>query len=186
MASRFFYGSGSDSDSSSDEEEEVYRSGSDSEESSEEESDSGSDSGSDSEDGQEKRTGASKFMHSDSDSDESEEEEKVTVVKSAKDKRLEGVESTIRLIENAQKINDWAVIATGESPCIWEDWKPTTIRGVERMGWTDRIPTQSSTTSTARCSRLPDLPPRSTSRPSPTSRISPTRPPLSRRPPTRR
>lgn len=130
MASRFFYGSGSDSDSSSDEEE-VYRSGSDSEESSEEESDSSSDSGSDSEDGQDNRTGAGRFMVGNSDSDDSDEEEKVTVVKSAKDKRLEGVESTIRLIENAQKINDWAVIATGESPCIWEDWKPTKIRGVE-------------------------------------------------------
>jgi cobalamin biosynthesis protein CobT len=130
MASRFFYGSGSDSDSSSDEEEEVYRSGSDSEESSEEESDSGSDSGSDSEDGQDNRTGASKFLHDDSDSDESEEEEKVTVVKSAKDKRLEGVESTIRLIDNAQKINDWAVIATGESLyMLWRTGNPPNSRG---------------------------------------------------------
>lgn len=51
-------------------------------------------------------------MHDDTDSEESEEEEKVTIVKSAKDKRLEGLESTIRLIDNAQKINDWAVIAT--------------------------------------------------------------------------
>ncbi|CAI7667782.1 hypothetical protein PCG10_007354 [Penicillium crustosum] len=112
MASRFFYGSGSDSDSSSDEEEEVYQSGSGSEEDSDvDDSDSGSSSDSDS-DGEEGRTGASKFLHDDSESDESEEEEKVTIVKSAKDKRLEGIESTIRLIDNAQKINDWAVIAT--------------------------------------------------------------------------
>ncbi|CAI7662546.1 unnamed protein product [Penicillium glandicola] len=114
MASRFFYGSGSDSDSSSDEEEEVYRSGSGSEEDSDQDdtdSDSGSSTDSD-EEGEEGRTGASKFLHDDSDSEESEEEEKVTVVKSAKDKRLEGLESTIRLIDNAQKINDWAVIAT--------------------------------------------------------------------------
>ncbi|KAJ5142941.1 uncharacterized protein N7515_001728 [Penicillium bovifimosum] len=110
MASRFFYGSGSDSDSSSDEEE-VYRSGSDSDEESSEESDSGSSTDSD-EEGEDHRTGASKFLHDDSDSEESEEEEKVTIVKSAKDKRLEGIESTIRLIDNAQKINDWAVIAT--------------------------------------------------------------------------
>ncbi|KAJ5543184.1 hypothetical protein N7535_005613 [Penicillium sp. DV-2018c] len=109
MASRFFYGSGSDSDSSSDEEEEVYRS--DSEEESSEESDSGSSSDSD-EEAEDHRTGASKFLHDDTDSEESEEEEKVTIVKSAKDKRLEGIESTIRLIDNAQKINDWAVIAT--------------------------------------------------------------------------
>lgn len=115
MASRFFYGSGSDSDSSSDEEEEVYRSGSGSEEDSDQDdSDSGSSSDSD-EEGEEGRTGASKFLHDDSESEESEEEEKVTIVKSAKDKRLEGLESTIRLIDNAEKINDWAVIATGES-----------------------------------------------------------------------
>ncbi|KAI3106877.1 hypothetical protein CBS147333_6512 [Penicillium roqueforti] len=112
MASRFFYGSGSDSDSSSDEEEEVYRSGSGSEEDSDQDdSDSGSSSDSD-EEGEEGRTGASKFLHDDSESEESEEEEKVTIVKSAKDKRLEGLESTIRLIDNAEKINDWAVIAT--------------------------------------------------------------------------
>ncbi|CAG8143084.1 unnamed protein product [Penicillium nalgiovense] len=112
MASRFFYGSGSDSDSSSDEEEEVYRSGSGSEEDSDEDdTDSGSSTDSD-EEGEEGRTGASKFLHDDTDSEESEEEEKVTIVKSAKDKRLEGLESTIRLIDNAQKINDWAVIAT--------------------------------------------------------------------------
>ncbi|OQE30804.1 hypothetical protein PENFLA_c002G09347 [Penicillium flavigenum] len=112
MASRFFYGSGSDSDSSSDEEEEVYRSDSGSEEDSEEDdSESGSSTDSD-EEGEEGRTGASKFLHDDTDSEESEEEEKVTIVKSAKDKRLEGLESTIRLIDNAQKINDWAVIAT--------------------------------------------------------------------------
>jgi cobalamin biosynthesis protein CobT len=129
MASRFFYGSGSDSDSSSDEEEEVYRSGSDSEESSEEGSSSESESESEVEDGKEKRSGASRFMHG-SDSDESEEEEKVTVVKSAKDKRLEGVESTIRLIDNAQKINDWAVIATGESSCVLKDWKCGKFRGI--------------------------------------------------------
>jgi translation initiation factor 3 subunit C len=49
-----------------------------------------------------------------SDSESEEEEEKVTLVKSAKDKRLEGLENTIKLIENAQKINDWAVISTGE------------------------------------------------------------------------
>ncbi|KAJ5486198.1 hypothetical protein N7530_000498 [Penicillium desertorum] len=112
MASRFFYGSGSDSDSSSDEEEEVYRSDSGSEEDSDEDdTDSGSSTDSD-EEGEEGRTGASKFLHDDTDSEESEEEEKVTIVKSAKDKRLEGLESTIRLIDNAQKINDWAVIAT--------------------------------------------------------------------------
>ena len=47
------------------------------------------------------------------DSEESEDEDRVTVVKSAKDKRLEELEGTIRLIDNAVKINDWPVISTG-------------------------------------------------------------------------
>ncbi|KAI9933482.1 hypothetical protein ASPWEDRAFT_159860 [Aspergillus wentii DTO 134E9] len=111
--SRFFYGSGSDSDSSSDEEE-VYsdrdevEDKSSEEESSEEEDDSEEDSSSDDEDA---GKGASRFMKGVSDSEDSEDEEKVTVVKSAKDKRLEELESTIKLIENASKIGDWAVIS---------------------------------------------------------------------------
>ena len=45
--------------------------------------------------------------------EESEDEEVVKVVKSAKNKRLEELESTIKLMDNAQKINDWAVISAG-------------------------------------------------------------------------
>ncbi|EPS30717.1 Eukaryotic translation initiation factor 3 subunit C [Penicillium oxalicum] len=112
--SRFFYRGGSDSESSSsDEEEELYERSE--EESSEEESSDQSDSGSDSDDSDDEASakgGAAAFLKDDSDSEEEEEEEKVTVVKSAKDKRLEGLESTIKLIENAEKINDWAVIST--------------------------------------------------------------------------
>ncbi|KAJ5090571.1 eukaryotic translation initiation factor 3 subunit EifCc [Penicillium argentinense] len=115
MSSRFFYRGGSDSESSSsDEEEDVYER-SEEEESSEEESsedESGSESGSESGEEGDTKGGANAFLRDMSDSDESEDEEKVTVVKSAKDKRLEGLENTIRLIENAQKINDWAVIST--------------------------------------------------------------------------
>jgi translation initiation factor 3 subunit C len=144
MASRFFYGSGSDSDSSSDEEEEVYRSGSDSDEESSEESGEGSSSESD-EEGEDHRTGASKFLHDDSESEESEEEEKVTIVKSAKDKRLEGIESTIRLIDNAQKINDWAVIATGESTCLGGLVHSERLRS-DGMASTDMVFAQNSTT----------------------------------------
>ncbi|KAJ5708222.1 eukaryotic translation initiation factor 3 subunit EifCc [Penicillium malachiteum] len=112
--SRFFYRGGDDSDSSSEEEEDVYER-SEEEDSDVESSDGSSDSesGSDSDDDKESTGGdAFDFLVSDSDSDKSEDEEKVTVVKSAKDKRLEGLENTIRLIENAQKINDWAVIST--------------------------------------------------------------------------
>ncbi|CAG8458925.1 395_t:CDS:10 [Ambispora leptoticha] len=45
-----------------------------------------------------------------SDSEESSGDEK-RVVKSHKDKRLEELESTIKTLENAQKINDWVVIS---------------------------------------------------------------------------
>ncbi|KAJ5108923.1 Eukaryotic translation initiation factor 3 subunit C [Penicillium angulare] len=113
--SRFFYRGGSDSESSSDEEEDVYeRSGE--EDSDAESNDDSSDSGSGDESDDDKASSGGEdafdFLKSDSESEESEAEEKVTAVKSAKDKRLEGVENTIRLIENAQKINDWAVIST--------------------------------------------------------------------------
>ena len=68
-----------------------------------------------SDDGEGEKGGANRFMRDASESEESEDEEKVTVVKSAKDKRLEELENTVHLIENAEKINDWAVISAGES-----------------------------------------------------------------------
>jgi len=109
--SRFF-----DGNSSSEEEESDFEDRSSEEEDSDDESgsDSGSESGSDS-DGESAGGDGFDFLKSDDESEESEDEEKVTIVKSAKDKRLEGLENSIRLIENAQKINDWAVISTGES-----------------------------------------------------------------------
>lgn len=119
--SRFFYGNGSDSDSS-ESEEEVYseeeEKKSDAEESSEEESSEDEEDEDEQEDSDEEaggKTGANRFMKDVSESEESEDEEKVTVVKSAKDKRLEELENTIHLIDNAGKINDWAVISAGES-----------------------------------------------------------------------
>ena len=117
--SRFFYGNGSDSDSS-ESEEEVYseeeEKKSDAEESSEEESseEEDEDEQEDSDEEAGGKTGANRFMKDVSESEESEDEEKVTVVKSAKDKRLEELEDTIHLIDNAGKINDWAVISAGE------------------------------------------------------------------------
>jgi len=116
--SRFFHGSDSSSDSSEDEElysdaEAEKSEESSSEEESEEDDDSGSDSSSDDEEG---GKGVNRFLKKDaflkSDDEESDEEEKTTVVKSAKDKRYEELEGVIRIIENAQKINDWAVIST--------------------------------------------------------------------------
>ncbi|KAJ5144980.1 Eukaryotic translation initiation factor 3 subunit C [Penicillium atrosanguineum] len=111
MASRFFYGSDSES-SSSGEEEDVYDHSGEEDSEAEDSSDDSSDSGSDSDDSDDGKTGINKFLRDASDSEESEDEEKVTVVKSAKDKRLEGLENTIKLIENAQKIGDWSVIST--------------------------------------------------------------------------
>ncbi|KAL2838387.1 eukaryotic translation initiation factor 3 subunit EifCc [Aspergillus pseudoustus] len=108
--SRFFYGD-SDSDSASSDEdvlsdEEIEQS--EEEESSEdEEVETSEEESSDDEAG-----GAKRFIKNMSESEESEDEEVVKVVKSAKNKRLEELESTIKLIENAQKINDWAVIST--------------------------------------------------------------------------
>jgi len=82
---------------------------SDSESSSEEESD-------DSE--EEKKPAAagqkvSRFLATGSDDEDSDEEVK-RVVKSAKDKRLEEMESTGNSMNNALKINDWTAISTGE------------------------------------------------------------------------
>ena len=127
--SRFFTASSSESSS---EEEELYseegeeEEGSDEEseaEESEDEDESGTDSSSD--DGG--ATGVNRFLKKDaflkSDDEESDEEDKVTVVKSAKDKRFEELEGTIRLIENAEKINDWAVISTGMLTAATQLWK---------------------------------------------------------------
>ncbi|KAG8631399.1 hypothetical protein KVT40_000539 [Elsinoe batatas] len=112
--SRFFYGSESSSDSSS-EEESLY--GSDEEQptkaeedSSEEESDEDEDD-SDSDSSDDGKTGASRFLKEASEESESDDEDRVTVVKSAKDKRFDELEAIIKQIENAEKINDWNVIS---------------------------------------------------------------------------
>ncbi|RMZ71734.1 eukaryotic translation initiation factor 3 subunit C [Pyrenophora seminiperda CCB06] len=92
-------------------EEELY---SNDEESEQEDSDKDSDDDSDDDDDSSdsgSETGANRFLK-DADSDsESEDEDVNKVLKSAKDKRFDELEATIRLIENAQKINDWAVIS---------------------------------------------------------------------------
>ncbi|EER25691.1 Eukaryotic translation initiation factor 3 subunit 8, putative [Coccidioides posadasii C735 delta SOWgp] len=113
MSSRFFHG-GSDSESSSSDEEELY-SDRDEEEVSDEEEESTSEEESSEEESDDEAglTGAKQYLRGAADLDESDEEEdRVTIVKSAKDKRLEELEGTMKLIENAEKINDWAVIST--------------------------------------------------------------------------
>lgn len=109
--SRFFHAGDSDSSSSDEEEydinpEEEQSEEETSDESSEEDSDDDSDSDS-SDDG---KTGANRFLREASDSDDSDDEEKVTVVKSAKDKRFDELEATIKLMDNAGRISDWSVI----------------------------------------------------------------------------
>ena len=82
---------------------------SDSESSSEEESD-------ESEEEQKTAPGGqkvSRFLATGSDDEDSDEEVK-RVVKSAKDKRLEEMEATGNVMNNALKINDWTAISTGE------------------------------------------------------------------------
>ncbi|KAI9758862.1 MAG: Translation initiation factor 3 subunit c [Chaenotheca gracillima] len=113
--SRFFHGDSSSESSSSDEEElyseEEEAAAEKSEEGSSSSEEEGSDEGSSSDD--EKATGANKFLKSDDEeSEESSDEEKSTVVKSAKDKRFEELETTIGAMDNARKINDWAQIST--------------------------------------------------------------------------
>ncbi|KAI9741640.1 MAG: Translation initiation factor 3 subunit c [Cirrosporium novae-zelandiae] len=115
--SRFFHGDSSSESSSSDEEElysdhEAQNEEQSSEESSEEESsEEEEESSSDDEGG---RTGINRFFKTaggDADSDESSDGERNVIVRSAKDKRLEEIQATVRTIENAEKINDWAVIS---------------------------------------------------------------------------
>ncbi|KAF2799984.1 eukaryotic translation initiation factor 3 subunit C [Melanomma pulvis-pyrius CBS 109.77] len=110
--SRFFTASDSSSEESSDEElysgDEVKSDAEDSDESSSE--DSGDDDDSDSSSGDE--TGANRFLRDATESSDSEEEDVTKGAKSGKDKRFEELEKTIQLIDNAEKINDWAVIST--------------------------------------------------------------------------
>jgi translation initiation factor 3 subunit C len=110
MASRFFAASDSSSDESS--EEELYSNGEESgQEDSDKDSDNDSDDSGDSSDSDDEAGGANRFLKdADSESD-SDEEDVDKVLKSAKDKRFDELEATMRLIENAQKINDWAVIS---------------------------------------------------------------------------
>ena len=112
--SRFFHGSDSSSESSSDEEE-LYsdeerqnkaEAASDEEDESEEEEEE-EESSSDDEGG---KTGASRFLREASEEESESDEDKVTVVKSAKDKRFDELEGIIHLIENAEKIGDWTAI----------------------------------------------------------------------------
>ena len=110
--SRFFQGSDSDTDSSSSSDEEIYSEQEDeahSEGMSEMDSDS-EDEGSGSDEDHGPAATRDRFLRG-AQSDESDEDEGKRVVKSAKDKRLQEIEATTKLIENGGKINDWVVIS---------------------------------------------------------------------------
>lgn len=114
--SRFFRG-GDDSstDSSSSDEEELYseeEEQEEQEESSEEDSDEESEESSSDEEG-ERRQGAAQFLRDVSSESEDSDEEVRAKVKSAKDKRLDELESSIKQIENGQKNGDWTLISAG-------------------------------------------------------------------------
>jgi translation initiation factor 3 subunit C len=147
MASRFFAASDSSSDESS--EEELY---SNDEESEQEDSDKDSDDESDDDDSSDSgsETGANRFLKDASSDSESDDEDVNKVLKSAKDKRFDELEATVRLIENAQKINDWAVISerTSMSEIALEATRAT-VAGY--MNSADIVVIQSSTSSSARC-----------------------------------
>ncbi len=119
--SRFFTAGDSSSESSSSDEEELY-SGDEAEQKSEEESSSEEEASEeeeeDSSDEEGGKGGVSKFLRDVASSDESEDEDRHTIVKSAKDKRLEELEGVVKLIENARKINDWSSISTGQPGTI--------------------------------------------------------------------
>lgn len=186
MASRFFAASDSSSDESS--EEELY---SNDEESEQEDSDKDSDDESDDDDSSDSgsETGANRFLKDASSDSESDDEDVNKVLKSAKDKRFDELEATIRLIENAQKINDWAVISertfTSE---IAPEAAWAMVAGY--MNSADITGIQSSISSSARCqlspSRTMARSPSCTFRPLPTSRRLWSRHTRSRRSPPRR
>ncbi|KAM6515315.1 Translation initiation factor 3 subunit c [Fusarium solani] len=113
--SRFFRGGDDSSTDSSSDEEELYSEEEEEEEEQEEEQEESSQEDSDSDDSDDggvKKTGASAFLvgQSDSDSDESDDEHRGKV-KSAKDKRLDELEASIKQIENGQKNGDWTLIS---------------------------------------------------------------------------
>lgn len=57
----------------------------------------------------------SRFLKTGSDQESSDEEEGKRVVKSAREKRLEEMEASGKMMDNALKINDWVAISNGVS-----------------------------------------------------------------------
>jgi translation initiation factor 3 subunit C len=123
MSSKFF-SKDSDSSESESDEEELYsdeegekQAKEGGEDDSEEDSDPDEDDdpGDDSSSYDEGLSGPARFLKAqdgDSSSGEESGEDKVTVIRSAKDKKFEEAEGVVRTIENAVKIDDWVVISS--------------------------------------------------------------------------
>lgn len=120
VPSKFFHGGG-DSSTESSSDDEALSSGAEEEDknvkqddSNEDSNEDASDNNHDSSDSEESKMGANQFLRGKSDSDESDEEVRAKV-KSAKRKRLDELESSIKRIENGQKNGDWTLISNGMS-----------------------------------------------------------------------
>ncbi|KAK4051374.1 Translation initiation factor 3 subunit c [Microbotryomycetes sp. JL201] len=137
-----FFRSVSDSDSSSSDEEEELLSGSDSDsgldaakkttttakksrfaassgsgsddsdDSDSDNSDSDSDSDDDKADQEVKKPAGSRFLKTADSDDSDSDDERTKVVKSAKSKRVDEIDASIKAIDNASKINDWSAISS--------------------------------------------------------------------------
>lgn len=112
--SRFFRGGDESSSDSSSDEEDLYSEEEEEQQQQDDQDDSDddsqNDSDSDSSDSDDGKAGANKFLK-DASSDEESDEEVRGKVKSAKDKRLDELEATIKQIENGQKNGDWTLIS---------------------------------------------------------------------------
>ncbi|PWN26733.1 hypothetical protein BDZ90DRAFT_232850 [Jaminaea rosea] len=114
--SRFLKSADSDSSESSSEEEEDMSDSDDSDDDDDDDDDDSDDS-----DAPAKKTAAkggaapakmSRFMRGGDDSDsDSDDGERRTVIRSAKDKRMDEVDAVVKTIENAQRIDDWVAIS---------------------------------------------------------------------------
>jgi len=136
--SRFFRQGDDSSSEESSEEEYISEEEEEEEKSDEEESEDGSDedesSDSDSDDEGVKKTGASRFLRDDNESDsEDSDNGDNKILKSAADKQVAELESTIDAIEKKQKISDWAAVSTEFDKLNRQGAKMTTAgRGPKR------------------------------------------------------
>jgi translation initiation factor 3 subunit C len=111
--SRFFRGGDDSSSDSSSDEEELYSEEEEEEQQQDSQEDSSEADSDDSSSDDEGGRGINKFLKDASSDSEDSDDEVRAKVKSAKDKRLDELESSIKQIENGQKNGDWTLISAG-------------------------------------------------------------------------